>query len=76
MKPLRNYKFLIQLLAVTYLPLIIAARLSRHKKVINEDLSVMNMHCNLQYGFGLSLAYHTRFNKYYRNVLYDRLGGG
>jgi len=76
MKPLRKQKQLIQLLAVLYLPLVIAARLSKQRNVIADDLLAMNRHCGLGYGFCLSLVYHVRFNMYYRNVLYNRMGGG
>ena len=72
---LRKQKAIILLISILYLPLLIKVLLSKKKDLIQQDVEMMNSHAHIGFGFLMSLAYHIKFNCYYRNVLYKRLGG-
>ena len=74
MEPLKDKKIVVFVKALMYSPLIFFAMFSKERNLIEEDVAAMNERGGIQYGFFLSLAYHLRHNKYYRNVFYNRLG--
>ena len=58
------------------LPHVILYFISKNKDVIDQDIEAFKKRRNLNYGKSLSLVCYLKFNKYYRNIFYDRIGLG